>query len=252
MTKNPLRSKLAAKEPAYGLWVTLESATVSEVAAEIGLDWICIDLEHGSLSYRDIIDHARATRGSDTAVLVRVPALASDTIKRCLDIGVHGLIVPLVRNAEDLREAFRYALYPPSGIRAIGGERATRWGLQKDEYLNTANEETMVIPLIETAEASRDIGNILKVPGLQTVFFGPTDLSASKGHFNQREGPGIAEDILRMNNLAAERGISTGIVATRLEDAQKRKEQGFRLIGLGADVEMMIRQIKGLLGTLKG
>ena len=95
MIRNPLRRKFAAKETAYGLWVTLESASVSEIAAEIGLDWICIDMEHGRLDYRDVVDHARATRGSSTAVLVRVPTLGVDTIKRALDLGVDGVILPL-------------------------------------------------------------------------------------------------------------------------------------------------------------
>lgn len=252
MIKNPLRRRLAAKETTYGLWVTLESATVSEVAAELGLGWICVDLEHGSLSYRDVLNHARATRGSDTAVLVRVPAITIDSVKRCLDLGVDGVILPLVRSDEDLRVALSFARYPPAGVRAIGGERAMRWGLTKDDYLNSANEETLVIPLIETAEASQGIESILDVPGLEAVFFGPTDLSASQGHFNQWEGPGVAKDILRMTDLATKRGISTGVVATSLEDCQKRKGQGFGMIGLGSDVDMLIRQTQSLLGELKG
>jgi 2-keto-3-deoxy-L-rhamnonate aldolase RhmA len=174
--RNPLRRKFAARETAYGLWVTLESATVSEIAAEIGLDWICVDMEHGSLDYRDVLHHARAVRGSNTAVLVRVPTLGVDTIKRALDLGVDGIILPLVRSAAELKEAFSYARYPMTGVRAIGGERALRWGLKMDEYLDTANQETLVIPNIETADASAAITDILAVPGLEAIFFGPYDL----------------------------------------------------------------------------
>jgi len=251
MTKNPLRRKLKEGNPCLGLWVTLESATVSEVAAELGLDWICVDLEHGSLSYRDVLNHARAARGSYTAVLVRVPSATIDSVKRCLDLGIHGVILPLVRSAEDLREGFSFARYPPAGIRAIGGERALRWGLKKDEYLSFANEETMVIPNIETAESSRSIEEILDVPGLEAIFFGPTDLSASQGHFNQWEGLGVAEDILRMRELAAKRGIAFGVVAPNSEDAKKRKAQGFHMIGLGTDVDLLIRQTKSLMRSLE-
>ncbi len=251
MTKNPLRRKLKEGNPCLGLWVTLESATVSEVAAELGLDWICVDLEHGSLSYRDVLNHARAARGSYTAVLVRVPSATIDSVKRCLDLGIHGVILPLVRSPEDLREGFSFARYPPAGIRAIGGERALRWGLKKDEYLSVANEETMVIPNIETAESSRSIEEILDVPGLEAIFFGPTDLSASQGHFNQWEGLGVAEDILRMRELAAKRGIASGVVAPNSEDAKKRKAQGFHMIGLGTDVDLLIRQTKSLMRSLE-
>jgi len=249
--RNPLRRKFEAKETAYGLWVTLESATVSEIAAEMGLDWICIDMEHGSLDYRDVVHHARAVRGSDTAVLVRVPAIAEDKIKRALDLGVDGVILPLVRSAAELREALSYARYPMTGVRAIGGERALRWGLKMDEYLDSANQEILVIPNIETAEASADIDNILAVPGLEAIFFGPYDLSASFGHFKQWEGPGVAENILRMRKLAADRGISAGLVATSADDLKKRQSQGFQMIALGTDTTMMIRSIKGLLDATK-
>src|SRR3546814_13494202 len=84
---NPLRTKLKSGDATFGLWVTLESATVTEVAAELGLDWVCIDMEHGSLGYRDVVDHLRAAKGSDLAVIVRVPTAAVDTLKRALDLG---------------------------------------------------------------------------------------------------------------------------------------------------------------------
>ncbi len=245
--RNPLRRKFAARETAYGMWVTLESATVSEIAAEIGLDWICVDMEHGSLDYRDVVQHARAVRGSDTAVLVRVPSLTIDSIKRALDLGVDGIILPLIRSAAELKEAFSYARYPMTGVRAIGGDRAVRWGLKMDEYLDTANQEILVIPNIETADASAAIKDILAVPGLEAIFFGPYDLSASLGHFKAWEGPGVAEDILRMKKLAADQGIASGLVATGLEDLKQRKAQGFQMIALGTDTGMMIRSIKGLL-----
>lgn len=249
--RNPLRRKFAAKETAYGLWVTLESATVSEIAAEMGIDWICVDMEHGSLDYRDVLHHARAVRGSDTAVLVRVPAIAEDHIKRALDLGVDGVILPLVRSAEELRTAFSFARYPLTGKRAIGGDRALRWGLKADEYLDSANQETLVIPNIETAEASAEITNILAVPGLEAIFFGPYDLSASFGHFKQWEGPGVAENILRMRKLAADQGIAAGVVATGPDDLKQRRAQGFQMIALGTDTGMMIRSLKGLLDAAK-
>ncbi|MBY0508645.1 MAG: hypothetical protein K2P94_00700 [Rhodospirillaceae bacterium] len=249
--RNPLRRKFAAKETAYGLWVTLESATVSEIAAEIGLDWICVDMEHGSLDYRDVVHHARAVRGGDTAVLVRVPSPTIDSIKRALDLGVDGIILPLVRSAAELKEAFGYARYPTTGVRAIGGDRAVRWGLKMDEYLDTANQEILVIPNIETADASAAITDILAVPGLEAIFFGPYDLSASVGHFKLWEGPGVAEDILRMKKLAADRSIAAGVVATGPDDLKQRRAQGFEMIALGSDTTMMIRTIKGLLDAAK-
>jgi len=169
---NPLRPKLKLDRATLGLWVTLESATVTEAAAELGLDWVCVDMEHGSLSYRDVVDHLRAAKGSDLSVIVRVPAAAVDTIKRALDLGAHGILAPLIRSRAELEEAFAYARYPLVGKRGLGHERALRWGLAVESYVAAANDETMVIPVIETADASDAIEDILAVPGLEAIFFG--------------------------------------------------------------------------------
>ena len=245
---NPLRPKLKLDHRAtLGLWVTLESATVTEVAAELGLDWVCIDLEHGSLSYRDVVDHLRAAKGSDLSVIVRVPTAAVDTIKRALDLGAHGVLVPLIRGRAELEEAFAYARYPLAGKRGLGHERALRWGLAVESYVAAANEETMVIPVVETADASDAIEDILSARGLEAIFFGPSDLSQSRGHLAAWEGPGIADDILRMKRLADGRGIASGIIGTGVEDIGRRHEQGFRMIGLGSDTGLLMRQLQSLL-----
>ncbi len=245
---NPLRRKLKSGHRAtLGLWVTLESATVTEVAAELGIDWVCVDMEHGSLSFRDVVDHLRAAKGSDLSVIVRVPTAAVDTIKRSLDLGAHGILVPLIRSRAELEEAFAHARYPLAGRRGLGHERALRWGLAVESYVAVANEETMIIPVIETADASDSIEDILSVRGLEAIFFGPSDLSQSRGHLAVWEGPGIADDILRMKRLANERGIASGIIGTGVEDIGLRHEQGFRMIGLGADVGLLMRQLRSLM-----
>jgi 2-keto-3-deoxy-L-rhamnonate aldolase RhmA len=244
---NPLRRKLKSGGPTIGLWATLESATVTEVAAELGLDWVCVDMEHGSLGYRDVVDHLRAAKGSDLAMIVRVPTASVDTIKRALDLGAHGVLLPLIRTADELAEAFVHARYPPSGKRGLGHERALRWGMAMESYVAASNEETMVIPVIETADASSNIADILAVPGLEAIFFGPSDLSQSFGHLAVWEGPGIAEDILRMQRLAAARGIASGVIGTSADDIARRREQGFGMIGLGSDVGLMIRQLRAAI-----
>jgi 2-keto-3-deoxy-L-rhamnonate aldolase RhmA len=250
--KNPLRAKLAAGATTYGVWVTLSDPTVTEIVIELGADWICVDMEHGSLDYKDVVAHARAARGSGAAVLARVPAFRIDTVKRALDLGVDGVILPLVRSAADVEEGFRYARYPMRGIRGVGGERAVHWGLRLQEYLAIADRETMVIPIIETREASADFDNIAAVEGLEAIFFGPADLSASCGHLGHWEGPGVAEDILRIAGIARGRGIAAGLMAWDEEDVARRAGQGFRMIGLGADVGFLARPLKSAFGRFKG
>src|SRR5690242_21532932 len=108
-----LRQKLAADETVYGLWVTLESASITEMAVALGLDWVVIDAEHGHLDWKDILEHVRATVRSDTVVLVRVAELNAGLIKRSLDIGADGVVVPWIETAEQLNQAVAFALYPP-------------------------------------------------------------------------------------------------------------------------------------------
>src|SRR3954453_21351286 len=122
-----LREKLAANQAVYGLWVTLESATITEIAVALGLDWVVVDAEHGHLDWKDILEHIRATVRSDTVVLVRIAELSVGLIKRALDIGADGVIVPWVESVDQLRQAVAFAHYPPDGLRGIGAERATCW-----------------------------------------------------------------------------------------------------------------------------
>ena len=178
MPKNRLRERLRKRETSCGLWVTLESATVTEIAVTLGLDWVCIDMEHGHLGFREVMEHVRVVRGSPTTALVRVPEIGQSSIKRALDIGARG-------------------------VRGVSGERAVQWGLGLQEYLSDADEETLIIPIIETREAVEEIDALLEAPGLEAIFFGPADLSASHGHLGEWEGPGMAERILEIRGKAA-------------------------------------------------
>jgi len=252
MTRNKLRGRLQAGETSYGLWVTMESPALSEIAVALGLDWVCVDMEHGHLEYQDVVAHLRAVRGSDTAVVVRVPDTNISTVKRALDLGAHGVILPLVRRPEDLELGFRYGRYPPRGVRGVGGERAVAWGLGTEEYLSYADQETLIIPLIETRDAVDNIDGILAVPGLEAIFFGPADLSASQGYLGQWEGPGVAEKILSVRQKAAARGIGAGVMSTSLEDGLHRRDQGFQMIALGSDAGLLIRSVNAALLALRG
>jgi 2-keto-3-deoxy-L-rhamnonate aldolase RhmA len=252
MATNPLRARLKRDETTLGLWVTLESPTVTEIAVTLGLDWVCVDLEHGHLDWREAMEHVRVVRGSHTAALVRVPEIDRSPIKRALDLGADGVLLPLIRGPEDLERGMRFGRYPPHGERGVGGERALRWGLSMAEYLRHADRETLVIPIIETVEAATSIDAILTVPGLEAIFFGPADLSSTHGYLGEWEGPGIAERILAIRDAAAARGHACGLMARSVVDARVRREQGFRMIGLGADTGLMIRALREALDAVRG
>src|SRR5438552_6154441 len=112
-----LRRKLAADQPTIGLWVTLESPSITEMAVALGLDWVVIDAEHGHLDWRDILAHVRATVRSETVALVRLAELNAGLIKRALDVGADGVVIPWMETVEQLRKAVAFAHYPPDGMR---------------------------------------------------------------------------------------------------------------------------------------
>jgi len=248
--KNRLRRQFRDGQTTYGLWVTAETPTITEAAVALGLDWVVIDMEHGHQDFHEVMNHLRVVRGSDTSAVVRVPAIEMSAVKRALDMGAHGVIVPYAQSHEDVERAFTYGRFPPRGVRGVCGDRAVRWGLRFREYLTEADEETLIIPLIETRGAVEDIDAILGIEGLEAIFFGPADMSASYGFLGEWEGPGVAERILDARARAEARGISAGLMTRSVADSVLRRDQGFRMIGLGADMSLLIRAIREHLKAL--
>ena len=185
---------------------------MTEAAAALGVDWVVIDMEHGHLHWGDLVNHLRVLCGTETAGLVRVPELRRETIQRALDLDAQGVIIPMIGSAQELEQAFAFGRYPTRGVRGVGGERCVKWGLESREYLSRANEETLLIPLLETRSAVENIDAILEVDGLEAIFFGPADLSASYGFLGQWEGGPVAEAIRSMGEKAFARGIASGIL----------------------------------------
>jgi 2-keto-3-deoxy-L-rhamnonate aldolase RhmA len=241
------RRKLRADEPVFGLWSTLPSPSVTEIAVAAGLDWVAIDAEHGSFDWLTIERHVRATVRSSTVLIVRVSELNSSLFKRSLDIGADGVSAPFISTDADVRRAVDYALYPPKGVRAVGGDRATVWGQCLAMHVAEANDNVLVLPNLETLEAARNLDEMLKVPGVDTYFFGPADFSASAGYAGQWQGPGVAEALLNMKDRIRSAGKQCGIIASSQEDISLRIKQGFRMIGIGSDSGLLI---KGLRQTL--
>src|SRR3954470_15460131 len=245
-----LRQKLAAKQPVYGLWVTLESPSVTEMAVALGLDWVVIDAEHGHLDWKEIVEHLRATVRSDTVALVRVAECNVGLIKRALDIGADGVIVPWVESAEQLRQAVSFAHYPPDGVRGIGAERATCWGQCFVEHTQEANENVLVIPIIESVRGGRNVRDLLRVDGVDVFWFGPADYSSSAGFRGQWEGPGVADEILRLKDQIIASGKQCGVIATSDVNLAERRTQGFRMLGVGLDGGLLLRSLRATLQSV--
>ena len=238
-----LRKKLGDDEPVYGLWVTLESPSITEMAVALGLDWVVVDAEHGHLDFKEILEHIRAAVRSDTVVLVRIAEQSAALIKRVLDIGADGIVVPWVETGDQLRRIVSYAHYPPAGLRGIGAERATGWGQCFSQHVLEADEHVMVVPIIETVTAGKNAEELCGVEGVEVFYFGPADYSATAGHPGQWEGPGVAEMISAAKDTVLRHGKQCGVVATDNANLQLRRQQGFRMLGLGLDSGLLLRSL---------
>ena len=159
-----LRARLQARQPVYGMWITLESPSICEMAVALGLDWVVIDAEHGHLDWKEIIEHVRATVRSQTVALVRLAENSPALIKRALDIGADGVVIPWIETPAQLEAALKAATYPPRGLRGIGAERATCWGQCFIEHTGEADQNVLVIPIIESVKAVRNIDQLARVP----------------------------------------------------------------------------------------
>jgi len=247
-----LRHKIAAGDSTYGLWITLESPSITEMAVSLDLDWVVIDAEHGHLDWKEIVEHLRATVRSETVALVRIAELNGGLIKRALDIGADGIVVPWVENADQLRQAIAYARYPTEGLRGIGAERATCWGHCTAEHTAEANEQVLVIPIIETIGTVPHVPRMSQVDGAEIFFFGPADFSSTAGYRGQWEGPGVADTILRLKDGLRKAGKACGLIGTSYENVRERREQGFQMIGLGLDASLLYRELKSSVANVRG
>ena len=244
-----LRRKIAADTPVFGLWVTLESPSITEMAVAIGIDWVVVDAEHGHLDWKEIVEHVRAAVRSQTVVLVRVAERSIGLIKRALDIGADGIVVPWIESAEQLREIVSYARYPLEGVRGIGAERATCWGQCLVQHTQEANDHVLVVPVIESVAGGRAIDSMLQVDGVDLFFFGPSDYSSSAGHRGQWEGPGVADQLLAIKDKILAAGKNVGVIATSNENLEERRQQGFRMLCVGIDSGLLLRSLHGALVT---
>ncbi len=244
------RQKLFNKQPVYGLWITLESPSITEIAVASGMDWVVIDVEHGHLDWADIVNHIRAAVRSQTVVLVRIAELQEGLIKRVLDIGADGVVIPHIETTEELIRAVAFSKYPLAGSRGIGAERATGWGQCFVEHVSEANDAVLVVPIIESVLAGNNIKSLLEVPGTDIFFFGPADYSASAGFAGQWEVPEVIEHMNNAKNEVLAAGKNCGVVTTGIEDLQRRSKEGYKMLAYGIDAGLLIKSIRQISVSL--
>ena len=232
MKKNIVKEKIAAGKPSIGAWLSLVSTVSAEYMAHIGFDWLVVDTEHSPFGFETTFGCFQAICTTDTIPMARVAWNDTMLIKRLLDAGAMGLVVPMVNSPEEAEKAVAAMKYPPEGIRSLGGGRAaTVYG---SDYFEKANEEIAVIVQIEHIDAVKRVRDIMAVKGIDCCYIGPRDLAASMeveaGH------PDHEEAISEVLRAAKETGTPAGIHTANVEAVNKRVEQGFQFIAMGSDM----------------
>lgn len=246
---NPLKSILAGKSAALGFIVRLPSAPLTQVLARTGPDWLWIDMEHGPLDLPTAQTMITATQGTKVAPLVRVPVIDPVPVKQVLDAGAYGVIFPMARTADDARLAVASTLYPPAGIRGVGPSlAAARWGIPVMEYIQRANDEIVVVLLIEHVDAVKNLDAILAVDGIDVAFIAPFDLSASLGMPGQITNERVISTIARVEKKILASGVALGGLAFSTDKARAMIRRGYRFIMLGTDILLLNRGASQALG----
>ena len=245
------RDQLAAGRCSLGAGVTFSDPAVSEALANV-VDFLWIDLEHNPIDLGPLLGHLMAARAGGAPSLVRVPSSETSFLKRVIDTGAEGVICPQVRCADEVRRFVSACRYPPKGTRGWGPRRPTHYGEEPlDEYLADA-EALFVCVQIEHVDAVRDIDAILAVDGLDSIVFGPNDLSGSMNRLCHYEDPEIGEILRNVSRKAREAGVFVGSgLDADVDSAVWLAEKGVQWLQCGCDFSYMMQAAKDLLARTR-
>ncbi len=235
------KQKLHQGEVCIGSWVTFTDPTVTELMCASGYDFLILEAEHSPHSVENVQLHAMATKGTHTVLIVRVPSNEPVIIKRMLDVGAHGILVPLVKTAEEAHQAVSYCMYPPDGIRGFGPRRPANYEREFKDYIARANQEMLVFAMIEDIQAVNVIDAIVQVPGLDGLLIGGCDLSASMGLLGQTGHPEVVKAMESVVAKAHRAGMACGLPApVDVDVAMKWIEKGATFMPIGADMTYLV------------
>ncbi len=240
-----IREKIVGKELVFGTWLQTGNPIVAEIMAECGWDYIAADMEHTAINENDFVDFARAIKGK-AAAFARVESDDALAIRKVLDLGAQGVIVPMVNTKEQAKKVVEAAKYAPMGKRGFAWVRANKYGVEFNEYAKIANDSIAVIAMIETKEAVENIEDILSVDGIDGVFIGPYDMSGSYGVVGQvdhalvQNAKKIVLEACKKHNKVA----GQHIVRATKENVKEAVEQGYTFFALGTDVLFVDNECK--------
>jgi 4-hydroxy-2-oxoheptanedioate aldolase len=252
MPVNAFKRALRERRPQIGLWSSLCNNLSAEVIAGAGFDWILLDSEHAPNELLLLISQLQALAGGTAAPVVRPAWNDTVLLKRLLDAGVQNFLIPYVQNAAEARAAVAATRYPPAGVRGVAvSHRANRFGRIKD-YLQRANEEICLLLQIETRAAMQEIEAIAAIEGVDGLFIGPSDLSASLGRLGQREHPEVQAAITEAVRRIRKTGKAPGILTSVEAEAHHWLAEGCTVVAVGSDLGLLAKASEALALKFKG
>lgn len=236
MTDN-LKRSLESNGYPVGNWVSIGHPAVVEVNAALEFDFVLIDTEHTTMTLETVEHLVRAVEcgDGDTEAIVRVPDDDPSRIKRVLDIGAAGIMVPMIETAEEARELVEAVHYPPEGIRGIAGGRAAKYGLDFQEYVENADDSILTFVQIETETGLANVENIAAVDGIDSLFVGPADLSGALGVLGQHDPAKLQEAIDRVLDAGEASEVPVGTLTVDPDQIDGRVDEGFDFLIVGKD-----------------
>ena len=227
--------------PSLGSWITIGHPAVAEIMAAAGFDWLTVDLEHSAISIERAEEIIRIIELCGVKPFVRLSSHNPEQIKRVMDSGAHGIIVPMVKTAEEVTQAVAAVHYPPLGNRSVGLARAQRYGNAFEAYYEWQKSNVMVIVQIEHIDAVDNIEAIFSIQGISGYIVGPYDLSASMGIPGDFANEKMSAALDRIKIAAKDYQVSSGIhiVEPDLGELKRRISEGYKFIAYGVDMRML-------------
>lgn len=233
-----LKARLQNKELTIGSWITLGHPSIAEIMAKAGFDWLTVDMEHSAITMHEAQQLIQVIDLCGVSPLVRVSQNEPDLIKRVMDAGAYGVIVPMVNTKEDAERAVGSVRYPPQGFRGVGLARAQAYGADFDGYRRWNETESIVIVQVEHIKAVENIEAILSVDGVDGFIVGPYDLSGSLGVPGQFDHPDVVAALDEVQKVSAQMNALSGFHVITPEPAQVKEKinQGYRFIAYSLDI----------------
>lgn len=248
---NPFRERLKQPGVPLGTWLMSGASSTAEAMGRAGFDWLLLDLEHVPIDDRDALGILQAVAGTQAVPVTRLAANELVLFKRALDMGAQTVMVPFVNSADEARQAVSYAKYPPEGVRGFAAmHRASGYGTAKD-YGRRANDSVFTIIQLETLQAVAALEEIAAVPGVDALFLGPGDLSASMGHIGNLAEPKVQAVIADVAARCRKIGIPCGIVGPTPEMVNSFVAAGYNFVAVASDMGMMMRQATAFIEAIR-